>query len=604
MVSTSPILRKSSDELWFVELSTAAAYCRDILGLDLAMPDLQALVSLRLLPVFSSGLESGVLLDDLMSLRSVLLHSDFHLPTIAGDGVFWRDIPLVLKLSPITEIDLIGRLSDIEPTFFSAVRNLSSASTSAEDLRGEVIDQRALSYFPPTLLKTSSRKILGLAERQLARVEHVNSVDTSHFANSAYYMGSKRGLRGYLVEGISSVLPDSGVVIDLMCGSGAASSAFSRLWRTYASDLQTFCQNLAVVQGGGFSVAAAQELLDKVLPFARQNAAALQNLLSEPLAAEDELFHSDVNQDLLEEYQSFVARFPTYPAGGNWNDWCPVSEVEKRKEDPRHFPYCLFSCYFANTYFGLRQSVEIDSLRAGIEQLDGELTRRWALGALVAAMSALGTTYGGHFAQPKFKEPGNYTLDNLSSVLELRSYSIMHEFTVRLIKLSEASEKSAHPINIVNGPWKKALTSLDEILKDSGIPVLVYLDAPYKRDEYSRYYHVLETVVRYSYPSSTGIGRVPEKGTDDRPASEFFTRVNTRMNSSFVEVIGAILDRGWTCAWSYSDNGDAQIVQVIAELRSRSNFTARSYAAPYEHKSQGGVKKKLVTEYLILLTPK
>lgn len=598
MASTSSTL-KYSNKL-FIDLSVAPDYCLTFLNLHLSSSEVQNLVDLKLLPVFTYGSDSVVLIEDIKSVISILQNSPVSSSPYVSTGALWSDIPAALRTSPNTQIDLSGKLTDIDPTFFSAVRNLTSVIESSG--HDDASDLRAMSYFTPTLITTSSKATLALAEKQLNRAKLINSADTSQFANSAYYMGTKRALRGYLIESLSSTLSADAVVVDLMCGSGSASSAFSRFWRTYASDLQTFCQHLAVVQGGGFSVKAAQDLLSFLLPFAGQNAEALEGVLAEPLSTEDVLFHSGITAEVLHDYQRFIEMFPTYPAEGNWDNWNPSGEVQKRQIDSREFPFCLFTCYFANTYFGLRQAIEVDSLRYAIEKINDEKCKQWALGALIATLSALGSTFGGHFAQPRFRNSKDYRIENLSRVLELRSLSVMHEFSVRLIKLAEASESCVYPVITLDGPWQKALTELDKILPKASSEVLVYVDAPYKRDEYSRYYHVLETVVRYSYPSSTGVGRVPEKGTDSRPTSEFFTRVTSRMNDALVNVLTGILKRGWICAWSYADSGDANILEVLMETNNQININARSYAVPYEHKSQGGFRAKPVTEYLLLLS--
>jgi hypothetical protein len=217
----------------------------------------------------------------------------------------------------------------------------------------------------------------------------------------------------------------------------------------------------------------------------------------------------------------------------------------------------------------------------------------------------VGTTYAAHFAQPKIKGAEDLNLDNLPKVLEQRAYSVIHEFSVRLMNLAEESEKSPRRIEVVAGPWLVALKALDEML--SGQPVIVYVDAPYKREEYSRYYHVLETLVTYSYPSSLGTGRLPDKGTKDRPETEFFSRVEDVVNQAFIKLITEILKRGWDCAWSYADSGDANMVKVLSEVNKTTRCKVKSYATPYEHKPQGKSKdkekkktKKKVTEYLIL----
>lgn len=133
----------------------------------------------------------------------------------------------------------------------------------------------------------------------------------------------------------------------------------------------------------------------------------------------------------------------------------------------------------------------------------------------------------------------------------------------------------------------------------------VYLDAPYTRDEYSRYYHVLETLVRYGYPASIGRGRVPVKG-EDRFSSDLFTRDASRMAERLAQIICAILRRGWLCAWSYADSGLAPIALVIDKVEQSMGGTCsiHSYSVPYNHHSQGRRPHKRVTEYLLLFTPR
>jgi hypothetical protein len=232
--------------------------------------------------------------------------------------------------------------------------------------------------------------------------------------------------------------------------------------------------------------------------------------------------------------------------------------------------------------------------------LHDENEKQWALGALIAAVSALGTTYGGHFAQPAVRNYNDITLRKLSDIIDNRSPSIMHEFAVRLLNLSEKSQTSDRRIKIVPGPWNNALSILDHELGSE--PVLVYLDAPYTREEYSRYYHVLETLVTYTYPSCRGIGLTPKPG--ERFRTEFFTKVRSQITDALVCVITEILQRGWMCAWSYSDSGAANLYEVINTVYRKTNCDIKSYSAPFVHKSQGGAKPKKVTEYLVILTPK
>jgi hypothetical protein len=344
----------------------------------------------------------------------------------------------------------------------------------------------------------------------------------------------------------------------------------------------------------------AKNLISRILPTFEQHFNQLQGRLADFVETEDMLFCRNTDESLLQDYKDFLINFPTLSAENNHVDWNPPFEVNYRKENPALYPYCLFTTYFSNTYFGLRQSVEIDSLRFAIGQLQNGTEKDWALGALVATVSALGTTYGGHFAQPLVRKSDDITLRNLPGIIDKRSPSVMHEFTARLLSVAEQSQSLPRAIQTVPGPWRQALSSIDQEIRNE--PVLVYIDPPYTREEYSRYYHVLETLVAYTYPSRSGIGLTPKPG--ERFRSEFFTRVESRMANTLVSVITSILRRGWSCAWSYSDSGVANIYNVISSVNDEVRCDVKSFSAPFIHVSQGrNRKQKQVTEFLIVFSP-
>ena len=311
---------------------------------------------------------------------------------------------------------------------------------------------------------------------------------------------------------------------------------------------------------------------------------------------EDQLFHGNLDEGAVQRYREFIERWPTYPGGRSTASWNPAAEVAKRQREARVRPYCLFAAYYANVYFGLRQTVEIDGLRYAIQGLPRREDRAWALGALIASVSALGNTFGGHFAQPVRRE---VNLKSMGSLVEQRAASITHEFCARYLSLASESEATTHPVRTVQGPWQGALDSVQQIIT-AGQEITVYVDAPYTREEYSRYYHPLETLVSYQYPDSVGIGRVPSKTRGRRFQSEFFTRNSDRLIKALSSVISSVLERGWTCAWSYSDHGDVSIPLVVQEVQRRTSCTVRSYAAPYRHNALGARRAKLVTEHLVI----
>jgi len=581
----------------FIAETEVESFCQSLCLHEPNLKKIKFLIKLGLLPVYSSKGLNFFLKNDLLLFLDVFSEPDCDsLIKPRHVSLFLIEEQHVIKINCHTTIDLACDESAKDATFFSAIPNLVSHGSQSDQYLDE---EESIQYFSGARLTTVAKGILKIANSQLSLSERSDMIAVTQFASSAYYMGSKRQLCGFLAEAISSVLPESGVVLDLMCGSGVASGAFSKVWRTFASDAQDFCKTLAVVHGGGFTRPLAESLLSKLLPIAQKHFECLQEPIIDFLEAEENIFCSDLNDSLIDEYRKFVIGFPTLSRNEQGRDWNPEVEVARRKIDPGCYPYCLFTSYFANSYFGLRQCAEIDSLRFAIDQIEDDEEKSWALGALLATLSALGTTFGGHFAQPGVVDFEKITLSKLSKVITKRSFSITHEFTVRLLNLAEKSEGSSRPVEIVSGPWEIALAELGKKVEQE--QVLVYVDAPYTREEYSRFYHVLETLVNYTYPSCTGKGLTPTP--EERFKSEFFTKTRSKVESTLVKVISSILDKGWACAWSYADSGAAEIYEVIKQVCSDKDCCVRSYSAPFVHKSQGGARPKSVTEYLMLFTP-
>lgn len=167
-----------------------------------------------------------------------------------------------------------------------------------------------------------------------------------------------------------------------------------------------------------------------------------------------------------ERYMSLIAR----------------AAAENRKKGTFQF----FQSEYPDTYFSRRQCVDIDDLRYGIEILD--LENRYAadlaMAALISAMCYAQSTPG-HFAQfmPKDHE----------RIKPLREISIRDAFTERfyLWPIPEATR----PHEVLAEDWRVILAA-----GFAENATVVYVDPPYNSEQYSRFYHVLETLVRYDCP--------------------------------------------------------------------------------------------------------
>ena len=175
--------------------------------------------------------------------------------------------------------------------------------------------------------------------------------------------------------------------------------------------------------------------------------------------------------------------------------------------------YDLFSTTFGGSYCSLRQAIDLDSIRKALdlalreERLNTD-TFRWAVIALCKSISACSTTTG-HFAQPLSPKKSNE-----ARYRKQRQRSIWHEWVGAMFKVDaygcQAWRKKNHVFNC----------DANDLLRTFGKtkpPAVVFADPPYTKDQYSRYYHVYETAIRYDYPKATGKGLYRE----DRAVSSF-----------------------------------------------------------------------------------
>jgi adenine-specific DNA-methyltransferase len=584
----------------FLTEEEAIEFVREHICAEIGTSVLTGLETRGLLPFFMVDKKS-YLLEDLKALAP-LLQAIGRKESFAHttESLFDEDIPQRVgffgrTLLPLGEIDSAGG----DPAISPALRNLSQLPSGPGSLVEH--DLRAIPWLSGTFVRSTELNVIREAEAQRQRRDKVAEVGTADFAQTAYYMGTKRELGPFLVEALAGKLPSDGVVLDLMCGSGAASGAFSRVWTTYASDAQSFCEYLAEIQGSGFTEKQATSCLVSILETARSHEAELRKPLRDLLRREAELCHSDLTTSLADKFRRYIRDVPLFPGSVRSHEWSPSEEIELRQSNKDAYPWCLFTAYFATVFFSLRQATEIDSIRYAIDQLEDPKERRWALGALIVAVSVKATTYAAHFAQPYIRDLEAISLNKLAGILDLWSGSIYHEFAVRFERLSRQSELSTNPVTIIEGPWQNALKNMSSLVL--GRPVAVYVDAPYTREEYSRYYHVLETLIHYDYPSAIGSGRIRSKAKGESFASEFFTRKQASIEALFVEIITSIIQKGWICAWSYSNTGAANIAKVIQGVSDAKCCRVECLTASHRHKSQRGKPHKEVTENLIIFNP-
>ena len=564
---------ESCDDSRFILFDDCIIYLKKKLGKEFDRSLFDKIIDKALIVVIKRDDERYLYKNDLDVCRKIM-HLNFDLSGADYVNVGYNETFLAEWIKIEAETFFCYRLQDSKKVAPVFVRNIMYMFND----KYEKCNRMEYDVMGVTIV-TYNKFVAQYIENAIYRKHCLDQIKTSNFANSSAYMGSKKSLVGFIVESLWPHIEDDSVILDIMCGSGAVSNALAQISDVYASDAQFFCRLLAKIQGKGFSEEKALKILNELYEYYIFNLRALQDECKDQLKFEKEVFDMDMsNPDLVfEKYEEYVEKVDLYSSTENTSEKI-AEKIQLRKRNNKLFPYCLFTYYFSNIYFGLEQCIQIDCIRYAIDTIQSVEDREWVLGVLVVTVSAIASNHAGHFAQPKRVDE-----KSILKVIEKRKKSAWLEFSKRLISIAVESQRYSHNINIINGPWKNALTWLGDLNLSN---LVVYLDAPYKRDEYSRYYHVLETIALYDYPASEKKGRLRSKLNGERFKTEFFSKNTCVVENNLKKIIVTILQVGRVCVWSYSDNGVASIINVVNMVLEEVTCNVYFYSIPHKHNSQ------------------
>ena len=382
-------------------------------------------------------------------------------------------------------------------------------------------------------------------------------------------MGTKLSLVNDILEVVSSAKP--GVFLDAfsgMCSVGRKLQSDRPIW---ANDAQSYA---SVVAQAIFTTPPQNSALEIYAAVSANSAHAAQLSieLSDAIATEQFLCQSSS----LEEYQKSFSKLE--------NELTEWRLVRKRRE------WNLFTSRFGLTYFSLRQCIQIDTIRKSIELLS-EQGRTIALAALGRAMQRT-VNSPGHFAQ-FFKANEN----NYKRIIKQKRKNLIDEFCKAVTIVSEVSCRHYSSMNKVF--CSDALTLVNSLSDrlSSETPALVYADPPYTADHYSRFYHLLETMVLYDYPLLSGDGQY-------RP-NRFKTPFSIRSLAfdAINQFIQSVSNSGADLVLSYPKNGLLYKTGDMIEdvVSSHFKYFQVSKVIPYKHSTFGaanGAATQLVEEQI------
>lgn len=402
------------------------------------------------------------------------------------------------------------------------------------------------------------------------------------------YMGNKVALAGDVADLLEDVAPGAPLV-DLFAGMCSIAGAVSRSGRqVWVNDVQQYAQLV------GHCLLASRErppsrddAMRALVPGYRDNLAKLKARFGEELRNERRILARTAARDYRLAQETWLH------AGNDADIADEVASLRTRHRGPHR----LATLSFAWGYFGLQQSVEIDSVRAAIDKAleHGAITQdaaAWYRLALLQVCSRAASAPG-HFAQYL----NGKTDAGLGRIVASRRRSIWEGMLQDLEGLTPYGTRRWRGRNRVLGEDALAIwPTLDRARLPR--PAIFYADPPYSKEQYSRFYHVLETLERYDYPESQGAGRY-------RP-DRFVTPLSQKAGvlESCRQLFCEIAAREGTLVLSYPSSGllTAGLGIDVASLLSE-HFTdvREAIAQPSRHSTLGsrhGAARHEVTEFV------
>lgn len=396
------------------------------------------------------------------------------------------------------------------------------------------------------------------------------------------YMGTKRTLAPVVRQAVKE-LGISGPALDLFAGTGSVAEALADCCSVVTNDVSAFCRVLCRARFLEYPRRAAAELHQSIRVYYIQQRSWLRSKFEARI--QRERFCAAEGPDSLRKCMEEL------PHVGNSPEFAAWAEVASKASGQCH--YVLSVLYFSCGYFSTEQAIEIDAIRYAIDCVaEGQGEKDLLLTCLVLASAAV-INAPGHTAQ--FMKPKNS--DNFKRLIRQWRRSVWEVFLERLSEFSSAGARTWREGNSVSG--EDAIELVKSDLGDIGV---IYADPPYTKDQYSRFYHLYETLVLYDFPASSGAGRYRNQ--------RFITRFSqsSGVRSAFTEMLEAVALKGKPLILSYPENGLLNRVGVnLGELLGVYFIAERILCFDYMHSTMGGSNgsnAKSTTEILYVCQPK
>lgn len=415
------------------------------------------------------------------------------------------------------------------------------------------------------------------------------------------YQGSKAKLLPTIEKTINENLKPGKAFLDIFAGGCSVANAFWGKTVVYANDLEPFSYAIA---SSFIDAWKYQSMTNEELNFFKKNYNYNKQILSktyeEQVEREKKYLIGNQENDLISLYKELPTIWNgVYSVFLNSNPHPDI--LRKQNVD------CLFTFYYAGTYFGLNQSIQIDSLHYAIARTSELTNKNLLFSYLFHLMNLCSFSKDGHMAQPLNPE------NNPKRLLRVRKLNIENLFFNELTTKGSNFLPLDSSDNIIKASkaFNYDITDLQNttnILDDVGC---VYADPPYTDMQYSRYYHLLNTLYEYNYPlptikkgkATTGLYLENRKQSKLSQHSNCFNIMSDLIIECKKKNINIIISFAYPkdATTQKTDRYVMDINQLIEFCKSIYDLSNVSVLSlDYKHSNHRNHEQKRVLEYLII----
>lgn len=415
---------------------------------------------------------------------------------------------------------------------------------------------------------------------QTANTGKAQRTDTLPF-RPIQYLGSKQKIAVAISEVVDSIAPKAAHIADLFSGSGVVSGALAAKRTVTAVDIQGYAcalaEGLLTTPREAFAALWSIDFLDAV----EQEQKKLRECAAELLRIEEGAIAQAAsgNPRPLEQIieSGSMALFCQRPEQVRDLEVAQAFSqlsVNIRREGFRSADVAA-TRYFAGPYFAFEQAIAMDAIYMAAQRL-GEDVRAAARAVMLSTASEIVNTVGKQFAQPikLQKSDGSYQTLLVARSVRDRQLNVQDIFT-------DWAERWHLNARMHSGNEVRCQDVMTFVREDK-VSDVYYADPPYTIDHYSRFYHVLETLVLRDDPA---LDEIRKQGRAQvmrgiyrvgRHQSDFC--IPSRANAAFELLLTEIAKKHRPLILSYSpfDSNSAERPRLLS-IERLFEITSRSF---------------------------